>query len=132
MSRSSHLDAAWLAVGWLLVASVIYLSVTPSPPEIPLEEGDKYGHLVAYGTLMFWFGQSYKGGKRWITVAALVALGIALEFVQRWTGYRSLDVWDMAADAAGVLLGLAAAPPRLPNIRLMTRRLLGIGDVYRP
>ena len=44
-----------------------------------------------------------------------IALGIALEFVQRWTGYRSFEVADMAADAAGVAVGWLIAPPRIPN-----------------
>lgn len=119
-----RLRRGWVAIGWALVAVVIYFSVTPRPPEVPLDEGDKLGHLFAYGTLMLWFGQLHAQRRRWITVAALVGLGIALEYVQRWTGYRSFDVWDMAANAAGVLLGLAAAPPRLPNFLVAAERLL--------
>jgi VanZ family protein len=38
-------------------------------------------------------------------IAALVGLGVGLEFVQGWTGYRSFDVMDMLADSVGVLLG---------------------------
>ncbi|MGE5522504.1 MAG: VanZ family protein [Rhodospirillaceae bacterium] len=121
---ASGLRAAWLVVAWLLVAVVIHLSVTPRPLEIPIDEGDKYGHMLAYGTVMLWFAQAYERRARWITVAGLVALGIALEFVQRWTGYRTFDPWDMAADAAGVVIGLALAPPRLPNVLRMTERLL--------
>jgi hypothetical protein len=44
--------------------------------------------------------------------------------VQRATGYRTFDVWDMAADAAGVLIGVALAPPRLPNFLGAIERLL--------
>jgi hypothetical protein len=44
-----------------------------------------------------------------------VALGIALEFVQGWTDYRTFEVADMVADALGVAVGWALAPPRLPN-----------------
>jgi VanZ family protein len=36
-------------------------------------------------------------------------MGIAIEFVQGATGYRSFEVMDMVADAIGVLLGWAAA-----------------------
>jgi VanZ family protein len=115
---------AWLAVGWLLVAIVIYLSVTSRPPEIPFDEGDKYGHMLAYGALMLWFAQLYDRGERWIAMLALIALGVALEFVQRWTGYRTFDLWDMAADTAGVVIGLVLAPPRLPNFLRVIERLL--------
>ncbi len=46
----------------------------------------------------------------------MVALGIALEYAQRATGYRSFEVADMVADALGVAIGWLAAPPRLPNV----------------
>jgi VanZ family protein len=46
----------------------------------------------------------------------MVALGIALEYAQRTTGYRSFDIADMVADAAGVAIGWLLAPPRLPNL----------------
>jgi len=112
----------WLAAGWLLVMLVIYLSVTSRPLEIPLEEGDKLGHLAAYATLMMWFGQLYAGRRRVIAFLGFIALGVALEYVQRATGYRSFDWWDMAADAAGTLSGLVLCPPRLPNVLAMVER----------
>jgi hypothetical protein len=49
----------WLATGWLLVASIIYLSLAPAPPSIDLPEGDKLEHVLAYAVLMFWFAQMY-------------------------------------------------------------------------
>ncbi len=45
----------------------------------------------------------------------MVALGIAMEYAQRATGYRTFEVADMIADAFGVAIGWLAAPPRLPN-----------------
>ena len=36
-------------------------------------------------------------------------MGIALEFVQGWLGYRSFEVADMVANTIGVLLGLVIA-----------------------
>ena len=38
-----------------------------------------------------------------------IAMGIALEFIQGMTGYRTFDLLDMLANAAGVLLVLAGA-----------------------
>jgi len=38
-----------------------------------------------------------------------IAMGIAIEFLQRMTGYRNFEVADMLADAVGVGLGWAAA-----------------------
>jgi hypothetical protein len=41
--------------------------------------------------------------------AGFVAMGIALEFLQGMTGYRTFDPLDMLANAVGVLGGLAVA-----------------------
>ena len=98
-----------LALGWILVAVVIWLSVTPSPPSIDVEQGDKLGHLLAYGTLMFWFAQLYvRTSVRVRYAIGFVAMGVALEFVQAHIG-RDFEVADMAADAIGVALGWAGA-----------------------
>jgi hypothetical protein len=41
--------------------------------------------------------------------SGLITFGIVIEFLQLLTGYRSFEVLDMAADAAGVSLGLLLA-----------------------
>ena len=32
-------------------------------------------------------------------------MGVALEFIQGWLGYRDFELFDMGANALGVLLG---------------------------
>ena len=55
---------------------------------------------------MLWFCWLYRDWKTRIAYGAgCIALGVALEFVQRATGYRSFELADMAADALGVLIG---------------------------
>jgi VanZ family protein len=115
----------WLAIGWALVLLVIFLSLIPAPPSIPLEQGDKLGHVVAYATVMLWFSQLYAGlPRRLLLATASVALGIALEFVQRETGYRSYEVADMVADSIGVALGWVIAPPRTANVLLRLEKFM--------
>lgn len=108
----------WLAAGWLGVASVIVLSLIPAPPELlGVENEDKLGHVAAYAWLMWWFAQDLLTARRRAPAAlALIALGVALEFVQGWGGIRIFSVSDMLADAVGVGVGWALAPPRLPNL----------------
>ena len=116
----------WLFVGWTLVFSVVYLSVAPVSIETGVEQGDKLLHAFTYGALMVWFANLYERlARRRMLAAAFVAMGIALEFIQGWTGYRNLEVADMLADAAGVAAGWALDPPRLPNF------LRGIEKVFR-
>ena len=100
----------WLALGWSIVAAIVSLSLAPSPPELDLEQGDKLGHFAAYGTLMFWFCQLYvQRATRVAYATGFVAMGVALEFIQGTTGYRSFEVLDMAANTLGVLLGWGLA-----------------------
>lgn len=104
-------------MGATLIAAIFYLSLTPAPIQIPVEEGDKLGHVVAYATLMLWFAEIHPALRRRLACAlAFVVMGIAIEFLQRATGYRSFEVADMMADAAGVAAGWAMAPPRTPNL----------------
>ena len=113
---NSRARLLWLIVGWLLVLLVIILSLVPVPVDVPVEEGDKIGHVVAYAALMFWFANLFETlNRRSMLAIGFVVLGIALEFAQGWTDYRTFELADMAADAFGVAVGWVLAPPRLPN-----------------
>lgn len=97
----------WASVGWILVLLVVYLSLVPNPPApVMFDHADKLEHALAYAALSFWFCQLYG---RLRVIVALAGLGIALEYVQGWTGYRSFDVLDMLADGVGVLSGSVLA-----------------------
>jgi VanZ family protein len=102
--------AAALAGGWVYAAALVWLSLTPSPPEPGVEYGDKLGHVLAYGVLMFWFCWLYQGrNTRLAYGAGWIAMGIALEFAQSATGYRAFELADMAANTLGVLAGALAS-----------------------
>lgn len=102
--------ALGLAVGWAMILAILWLSLTPAPPQLEVRFGDKIGHVAAYGGVMYWFCQLYLGKKaRLGLVAAFVTMGVGIEFLQDATGYRSLELLDMLADTAGVLFGWAAA-----------------------
>ena len=86
---------------------VVFLSLTPDPPEVAdFETGDKLGHLVAYFTLMLWFANLYRKKKAQITMGmAFIAMGAVLELLQGLSGYRIFQYTDMVANAAGIFLG---------------------------
>ena len=101
---------ALVAAGWGWAAAIVWLSLTPAPPEVDLSHGDKLGHFGAYGLLMFWFSRLYlRTRTRLACAAGFIAMGIALEFLQGLLGTRTYELYDVYANTLGVLVGWAAA-----------------------
>jgi len=92
----------WWVLGWCILSLVLVLSLIPSPPQLG-GVSDKWQHAFAYAVLMSWFGQ-LNPRHLWLALW-LVAMGVAVEFVQGWSGFRHFELLDMLADAIGVLAG---------------------------
>ena len=94
-------------MGWVLILLVVFLSLSPKPPEvIEFEQGDKLGHLVAYLSLMLWFANVYPRRNQRVSLGvAFFAMGAVLEFLQRLSGYRTFQYSDMVANGVGIFLG---------------------------
>jgi len=106
----------WNALGIGFVLLVIYLSLTPEPPDLDIPDASDIGHVVAYFWLMIWFAQIHRSAeRRWLLAVAFGALGIVLELVQGMTGYRHFDYLDMARNFAGIAIGIALARSALQN-----------------
>lgn len=116
--KSNKLRWSWLAVGLVWVAAVFYLSLTPYPPQpVTFWQADKLEHALAYGLLMLWFCQIYRQRRpRMLLALLLVAMGIAIEYLQGETGYRTFEYADMLANATGVLVGWAWAQTSLGHV----------------
>jgi glycopeptide antibiotics resistance protein len=86
---------------------VVFFSLSPKPPEvIEFEQGDKFGRLVAYLSLMLWFANIYPGRKQRISLSlAFFAMGAILEFLQGLSGYRTFQYSDIVANSMGILFG---------------------------
>ena len=115
------LRQVWLALGAVWVATVMYLSLMPHPPE-PMHflNADKLEHAMAYGFLMLWFCQVYQQRAPRILIAGLlVAMGVGIEYLQRMTVYRVFDYADMLANGAGVLLSFILISIGLGRIGIM-------------
>lgn len=118
----------WLIVGWLLIALVIYLSVTSHPPRLlPIKWSDKIGHFLSYLVLMGWFIQLYRSHRQRLIWAVLfIGQGLALEVVQGMSRWRTFDYWDAAANTLGVILAWWWAFRGLDRLLpALERRLLG-------
>jgi VanZ family protein len=121
-----RLRRLWLAIGFLLVLIVIYLSVTPQLPDVvDVSGGDKLGHFTAYAVMTLWFYQIFGTRRiRWMIGMGFIALGIALEYVQLLTGYRMFEYADMGANAAGTVCAFLAADTPLSKTLAAIERLL--------
>lgn len=107
----------WLAIGLFGIALLVVLSLLPVMVALPVSNGDKLGHLLAYTVLMGWFAQILRTPGLLVAVAlGLLGLGVGLEFLQQYTG-RYFEYRDMLANTLGIALGLLFG--RLLGCRLL-------------
>ena len=82
---------------------------------------DKLGHTAAFLTLAFLFDFS-SPRRPWGARKALplLAYGLLIELVQLFLPYREFSLWDLAADALGLLLYPYTIPllKRIPSLAL--------------
>ena len=98
-------------IGWLLVATVITLSLVKIGTVMPdVKNGDKVGHFIAYFSLMIWFAWLYP--KPWVRnlyAIGFIIMGGAMEVLQSMTTYRSADIEDFHVNTIGVIVGFIFA-----------------------
>ncbi len=72
--------------------------------------GDKVGHFVLYGSIVFALALLAKRTVPAVIAAAMMfIIGVADEFRQLFVGGRNFDLKDIAANTLGICLGLIAA-----------------------
>jgi VanZ family protein len=91
---------------WWFTALIIAASVMPAAhiPETGIS--DKVGHTLAYGVLTLLGLYAYPRYTAPVLAGVLV-LGLALEGLQHLTPTRTFEWLDVAANGAGIVLGLA-------------------------
>ncbi|MFA7400303.1 MAG: VanZ family protein [Sideroxydans sp.] len=114
----------WLVLGWLWVAIVSYLSLMSNPPEpVSFDGVDNLEHALAYTLLMLWFCQIVVARRaRILLFIAFVAMGVAIEILQGFGGYRYFEYADMLANTTGVLIGFGLAHTRMGCILMKLER----------
>jgi len=70
---------------------------------------DKWLHGVTFVFLAIWFAGLYERHSYLKIGLGLTLFGLLIEACQRLVTYRSSDVFDIVADAAGILIGLVVA-----------------------
>jgi VanZ family protein len=103
-----------------MLVAVVVLSLVRVEQPVQLENVDKYEHLLAYGSLMFWWGMVQPARRRFWFIA-LPVLGIGMELLQSLTPHRFMSWNDALANLLGVLLGSLL-------LRTPAARVLGVVD----
>jgi VanZ family protein len=93
----------------LAVLAVLYLTLTPNPPQIGPPGQDKWHHALAFWGLglLACVGSERAAARLMSTFAALAALGGLIEIVQLFVPNRGCELLDWLADMAGAALALA-------------------------
>jgi VanZ family protein len=103
-----------LRITWLLMlVCVVTISLVPSHSAAKramdaLNVSDKLLHFLAYFMLMSLPTLHERRLATPLLAVGLVSLGVLLEFAELLVPGRSCELGDMLANAAGVLVGLAA------------------------
>jgi VanZ family protein len=118
----------WYAVLWLLLTIVLLCLPGKSLPDTSGDwfsrmYADKWIHIFLFAILVFLWCNSIPANSTnsnlfilpWlIIVVSGVIYGIAMELIQLWViNGRGFEGWDIAADAAGCVLGYAVALGRV-------------------
>ncbi len=92
---------------YLLLITIIVLSLWPHAYPTGSGMSDKLGHFLAYAAIAFTssFGWPRRAGR---AAAGLAIMGLAIETVQPFIG-RSGDVADWMADLIGLAAGMTGA-----------------------
>lgn len=107
----------WRIAGLVLLLAVLAGALIPAAwlwpdrPEISswFKLNDKWTHLVTFALLALWFSGQYRVAAYWRIALGLLAFGLLIEICQRGVGYRTAEWFDVAADMAGIILGLVIA-----------------------
>lgn len=85
---------------------------------------DKWMHGITFTFLAVWFSGQYASRAYWRIAVGLILFGLLIEACQRLVSYRSAEWFDVAADSAGIVLGLTIAMAGLGGWSLRFERWL--------
>jgi len=73
------------------------------------KNADKLIHATTFIVLSIWFAGLFERRAWWRIAIGLMAFGFVVEFFQLQLKYRTADWFDIAANTAGIIVGLAVA-----------------------
>jgi len=109
--------ARWRAASIVLLVLVLFSTLMPAVWFWPDRSGfvewfvpvDKWLHATTFVVLAVWFAGQYRRNSYWRIGVGLLFFGALIEACQGLVAYRSADWLDIAANAAGIAVGMAVA-----------------------
>lgn len=105
MVSSHQWTVCWRLLLLFEVLLVLYLALSPAPPQTVDLGWDKLNHLAAFAIMTMTAGQGFKHACKQVLVA-LLAFGGLIELLQSFVPNRYAEWGDLGADALGIALGL--------------------------
>ncbi|WP_417515605.1 VanZ family protein [Marinobacter sp.] len=105
-----HFRPLWRLALLLSVIAIGFLATTSNSYPIPSAPSDKVNHLIAFIELTIVTRLAWPELRAIWYAPALLAFGFAIEGVQANLPYRDFSLADVAADGAGILIGLLPWP----------------------
>ena len=103
----------WQIASGLLLAAIFLMAILPAfwAPVAPVTwtATDKWLHGLTFMLLALWYTGQYAPGSYWRIAVGLSAYGALIEIGQSMIPYRTAEWGDMAADLAGIAVGLVVA-----------------------
>lgn len=96
--------AAARSLFWMALVFAVVMALLPHPPQVPGEMGDKYQHMLAFGTLAVLAAAAWPRtplpqlGERLSFLGALIEVGQSIPEL-----HRDCDIWDWVADTTVVV-----------------------------
>ncbi len=111
----------WRAAFVISVLAIGFLATTENPYPVPSSSSDKVNHLVAFLELTILTRLAWPELRVIWFAPALLGFGLGIEIIQATLPYREFSLADLAADGAGVAIGLLPWPgirrPEKPDLR---------------
>lgn len=100
----------WRAAFVVSVLAIGFLATTENPYPIPSSSSDKLNHLIAFVELTILTRLAWPELRAIWFAPALLGFGLGIEIIQANLPYREFSLADLAADGAGIALGLLPWP----------------------
>lgn len=102
-----------VAVSWFIIMCVLFFLPGSDLPEANWLDAihfDKWVHVGLFATLIFLWRSSFNidlNHYNFTLLLCALMYGLSVEFIQKyWVINRSFDLFDVAADMAGAVIGL--------------------------